>query len=261
MQCAQRVASAEADVGRKRALLETGAVSAREMDLAERELAAARAAARSAGASLRMTGAVPAAPDGRTTLRASLPGTVVRRPAVVGLLASEDTTLATIADTSVMWALCDVPADDAVRIAVGQPMDVRVDGLDESFPGEITWIAAEVEPRTRTVAARAELANPDGRLRAHQFARASIETGPPRAGVTVPREAVQRVMGQEVVFVRTGDGVYEPRVVHREGRGEQVSVEGRVSVGDAVVTTGAVLLRTEVMPGSVGAGCCEVPEP
>jgi cobalt-zinc-cadmium efflux system membrane fusion protein len=31
-----------------------------------------------------------------------------------------------------------------------------------------------------------------------------------------------------------------------------------VLAGDKVVTTGAVLLRTEIMPGSIGAGCCEI---
>ena len=51
-------------------------------------------------------------------------------------------------------------------------------------------------------------------------------------------------------------------VVEEVGNSVAVGVpESFVSVGDAVVTTGAVLLRTEVMPGSVGAGCCEVPEP
>lgn len=256
----QRVASAEADVARKRGLVESGSVSARELDLAERELAAAEAAERSARATLRMTGAAGSNPNGRAVIRSPIDGTVVRRPAVVGLLASEDTTLATVADTSVMWALCDVAARDAARVAVGQPMDVTVDGADEPIAGELTWLAAEVDPRTRTVATRAELLNPEGRLRAHQFARASIETGTPRAGVVVPRDAVQRVMGREVVFVRTNEGVYEPRVVRRHGRGPQVQVEGRVAAGDEVVTTGAVLLRTEVVPGSVGAGCCEVPE-
>lgn len=256
----QRVASAEADVARKRALVESGSVSARELDLAERELAAAQAEERAARAALRMTGAAASNPNGRTILRSPIDGTVVRRPAVVGLLASEDTTLATVADTSVMWALCDVAAADAARVELGQPMDVIVDGADAPIDGTITWLAAEVDPRTRTVATRAELPNPDGHLRANQFARAVIETGAPRAGVMVPREAVQRVMGKEVVFVRTGEGVYEPRVVRRHGRGAEVQVEGRVSVGDPVVTTGAVLLRTEVVPGSVGAGCCEVPE-
>ncbi len=256
----QRVASARADVERKRVLAEGGSVSAREVEIAERELAAAEAAERSARATLRMTGAAASNPNGRTVLRSPIAGTVVRRPAVVGLLANEDTTLATVADTSVIWALCDVAASDAARVAVGQPMDVTIDGVDEPIEGELTWLAAEVDPRTRTVATRAELPNPEGLLRANQFARATIETGVPRAGVVVPRDAIQRVLGQEVVFVRTGEGVYEPRVVTRHGRGEQVQVEGRVSAGDEVVTTGAVLLRTEIVPGSVGAGCCEVPE-
>jgi cobalt-zinc-cadmium efflux system membrane fusion protein len=52
--------------------------------------------------------------------------------------------------------------------------------------------------------------------------------------------------------------VYEPRVVERHGGAERVQVEGRLRAGDQVVTTGAVLLRTEIMPGSIGAGCCEV---
>ena len=101
-------------------------------------------------------------------------------------------------------------------------------------------------PRTRTVAARAEIPNDGGKLRANQFARASIETGASRTAVSVPREAVQGVGEREVVFVRTAPGVYEPRVVRRRGDGERVQVEGRVAAGDAVATTGAVLLRTEI---------------
>jgi cobalt-zinc-cadmium efflux system membrane fusion protein len=72
---------------------------------------------------------------------------------------------------------------------------------------------------------------------------------------------MQRVGEHEVVFVRTAAGLYGPRVVQRRGDGEQVLVEGRIDAGDLVVTTGAVLLRTEIMPGSIGAGCCEVEPP
>lgn len=115
-----------------------------------------------------------------------------------------------------------------------------------------------MDPRTRTVAARAEVRNDRGRLRANQFARARIETGAPRTAATVPRAAVQRIAEREVVFVRTAQGVHEPRLVERHGEGERVQVEGRIQAGDAVVTTGAVLLRTEIMPGSLGARCCEV---
>ena len=161
-----------------------------------------------------------------------------------------------------MWALCDVLEADAARVALGQPVLVTT-GADGAAPirGEITWIAAEVDPRSRTVTARAEVANPAGALRANQFARASIQTAPPRDLVSVPRAAVQRVGDREVVFVRTERGVYEPRVVTRHGGGERVQIEGRVAHGDAVVTRGGVLLRSENMPGRIGAGCCDVGPP
>lgn len=257
-----RLRTAQANIARQRGLWADDIVSARQVEVAEQELASAQAEARTAEATLRMAGAAQSTPSGRYTLSAPMAGTVVRRPAVVGLLAAESESLATIADTSVMWALCDVPEAHASRVSLGQRVVVRIDGSEDApIAGELTWIAAEVDPRTRTVAARAEVPNEGGRLRANQFARARIETGAPRTAVSVPRAAVQRIGEREVVFVRAGQGVYEPRVVRRFGDGPRVQVEGRVQPGDAVVTTGAVLLRTEIMPGSIGAGCCEVDPP
>lgn len=255
----ERVRTAEADLGRQRELRESDIASARQVEVAERELASARAEARTAEATLRIAGAARSDPSGRYTLRSPIAGAVVRRPAVVGLLATESESLATIADTSVMWALCDVRERDAHRVAAGQTAIVSVRGLDDAT-GTITWIAAEVDPRTRTVEARAEIPNPDGRLRANQFARAQILVGEAAEAVQVPRAAVQRVGEHEVVFIQMEPGLYQPRVVVRHGDSDQVHVEGRVRPGDRIVTTGAVLLRTEIMPGSIGAGCCEVPE-
>jgi cobalt-zinc-cadmium efflux system membrane fusion protein len=258
----ERIRTARAHLTRQRELRKSDIASARQVEIAEQELNIAQTEARAAEATLRMAGAARAAPSGRYRLTAPIAGTVVRRPAVVGLLATESTSLATIADTSVMWALCHVPEADASRIAIGQKVRVTVDGGEHSsFEGEITWIAAEVDPTTRTVTARAEVPNSNGQLRANQFARARVETGAPRVAVSVPRAAVQRVGKHDVVFVRTANGVYEPRVVRPHGGGDVVQVEGGVQNGDAVVTTGAFLLRTEIMPGSIGAGCCEVNPP
>jgi cobalt-zinc-cadmium efflux system membrane fusion protein len=257
----QRVHSAESNLARQRELLASEVTSQRQVEVAEQELANAQSEARTAEATLRMAGAARSSPSGRYTLTSPVAGSVVQRPAVLGLLATESESLATIADTSRMWALCDVPEVHANRIALGQPMAVAVDGVPTRLTGTITWIAAFVEPRTRTVTARAELPNENGQLRANQFARATIQTGATASSVQVPRAAIQRVGEHEVVFVRTAAGLYGPRVVQRRGDGEQVLVEGRIDAGDLVVTTGAVLLRTEIMPGSIGAGCCEVEPP
>ncbi len=259
----ERGRTARANLERQRDLLESNFASERKVELATQELAAAEAEARAASATLRIAGADQETLSGSFVVTAPIDGTVVRRPAVVGLLATEELSLATIADTSMMWALCDVPEQSVSRLQLGQIAHITLDGSAEDiFDGKITWISAEVDPRTRTVAARAEIPNPDGRLRSNQFARASIETATEDSAVAVPVSAVQRVGDQSVVFIRTEPGVYEPRVVTLElPTGELIQVEGDVHVGDLVVTTGAFLLKTELMPGNIGAGCCEVEPP
>ena len=289
----ERVRAAQAHLERQEKLRANGIASARQVEVAKQELTSAQAEVRTAKATLRMVGASAASPSGRYTLVAPISGTIVRRPAVLGLLATESESLATIADTSLMWALCDVPEADASQIALGQ-MAVLALGIRhnnggkgqqvelelakhhktstaqdpgeskerhlETMEGRLTWIAAEVNPRTHTVTARLEVPNLTGQLRANQFASAHIRTSPATAGISVPRSAIQRVEGQDVVFVRLGRGVYQPRVVRpfRSGVDDWIQIDGRVHAGDRVVTTGAVLLRTEIMPGSIGAGCCEV---
>ncbi len=263
LQAAQeRVRVAQSNLDRYTELLAKDFTTASDVEIAQKELASALAEKRAAKAVLRIAGAAESTPTGRYFLTAPIKGTVVRRPAVVGMLATENDSLATIADTTVVWAMCDVPEADASRIALGQKVLVITNnGTKQAGEGKITWIASEVDPRTRTVTARAEIDNSAGRLRANQFATAKIFIKSKLAGVTIPRAAVQRVSDMEVVFVRTNRGVYEPRVIQRHGDGDLILVEGRLKAGDAVVTTGAVLLRTEIMPGSIGAGCCEVGPP
>jgi len=165
-----------------------------------------------------------------------------------------------VADTSTMWALVDVSEWDATALRIGQSVEVRVDGIaGRTFTGTLTWIAAEVDPRTRTVTARAAIENTDGVLRAGQFAHATIRVETPESAVTIPIGSVQRVNDASVVFVRRSEGLFESRAV-TVGRsdGHRVQVTGEVREGDLVVTTGAFLLRTELTRENIGAGCCEV---
>lgn len=256
----ERVRTASANLQRQRELRADDISSARQVEVAENELASAQAAQRAASSTLRMAGAGKSATSGRYTLRSPIDGEVVRRPAVVGVLATEQESLATVAETSSMWALCAIPERDATRVQKGHSLRLDLGG-GEAAIGEVTWVSPEVDPRTRMVSARAEIPNEQGLLRANQFLDATIIAGAPRASVMVPRDAVQRVEGREVVFLRAKAGMYLPRVVERYGEGDLVAVRGKIEPGDEVVVAGAVLLRTEVLPGSIGAGCCEVEPP
>lgn len=259
---AEAVRVAEQQLRRQQELEQQSIASRRQVELARGDLAAVKARLAAAETTLRMAGAGRERTSGRYTLTAPIAGTVVARSGIVGSLATRDEALATIADTSVMWALCHVPEAALGRVRLGQTMRLFTEATPQpAIAGPVSWIDAKVDARTRMVAVRAEIANADGNLRAEQFVRGQIVVGAGESGVSVPRAAIQRVGEHEVVFVRTQPGVYETRRVERRGGGDPVTVAGNVHEGDAVVTTGAVLLRTEIMPGSIGAGCCEVTPP
>jgi cobalt-zinc-cadmium efflux system membrane fusion protein len=77
-------------------------------------------------------------------------------------------------------------------------------------------------------------------------------------GVAVPRAAVQRANGADVVFVRLTDTLYETRRVETGTRTDGwVEITRGVAAGEDVVTVGSFLLKTETLKGSIGAGCCE----
>lgn len=187
-------------------------------------------------------------------------GTVVERAAALGEVVAPDSPLFAVADVSRMWALLDVFESDVPEIRSGQPVVLHVEGIrGDPVPAEITWVASHVDPRTRTLPARAELHNPRGALKANMFARASIGVRDRLAASVVPVDAVQWEGCCNVVFVKRSDILYEPRkVLLGVSTGTHYEVLHGLRPGDEVVTQGSFLLKTELLKGSIGAGCCEV---
>jgi cobalt-zinc-cadmium efflux system membrane fusion protein len=108
---------------------------------------------------------------------------------------------------------------------------------------------------------RVELPNRDRALKAGVFLRAQIRLTAEHGALLVPRDAVQRAEGRALVFVRRGEAVFEPVAVETgESHGDLVEVVSGIEPGAEVVTTGAFLLKTEIMKESIGAGCCDLEE-
>jgi len=77
----------------------------------------------------------------------------------------------------------------------------------------------------------------------------------------VPRDAIQHAESRTLVFVKRGDTLFEPVAVKTgETRDGLVEVVSGLEPGVEVATTGAFLLKTEIMRASIGAGCCELEE-
>lgn len=254
-----RVAIAETELEREEKLHGKGISSEREVFAARRELEEARATQAAARASLRMVGAGGGGASAYV-LRAPLGGVVTTRHATIGHMVGLDAVLFEIVDTRTMWVEIDVPEDRLVMVAAGQTAVISLDAdPGREWRGAIDYVATAVDPRTRTATARVALDNPDGVLRANMYGTALIELADARPTVMVPRQALQRAGGVDLVFVRLARDVFEARRVKvglREG--ETIEIREGVEPGEKVATRGSFLLKTETLKGSIGAGCCDV---
>jgi membrane fusion protein (multidrug efflux system) len=136
---------------------------------------------------------------------------------------------------------------DSARVRPGQAVGVGVAPYPaERFEGTVSVIAPTIDPRTRTLRVRAQIANPAGRLRPGLFARVDLGVSQ-RAGVMlVPEEAILQRADGAVVFRVDGDGTAE-RVVIQTGRHHDGAVEvvSGLDPRDRVVTRG----HTELSDG------------
>lgn len=204
--------------------------------------------------------------EGETSSRlpvlAPFAGEVVARHAVPGEVVDPRDPIFHLTDPAALWARIDLYEEDLQSVRVGQRATVSFDGLPgREFAGPVTWISRSLDPRTRTLEARVVLDNSSDLLRAEMFGSARIELR--RADtVIVPADAVQWDGTCNTVFVREEAGAYEPRRVKLGFRaGDSYEVVRGLEAGEVVVTTGSFLLKTEVMKGSIGSGCCEVEAP
>lgn len=196
----------------------------------------------------------------RFELRSPVSGRIVERSVSVGEFVDAARVLFVIVDTSEMWLMADAYGRDLRLLRVGLPVHFSVDGMPGSgFEGKVTWISSQVDERTRTVPLRVNLRNRDGLLRAKMFGLARIVIHENEEVVGVPVDAVQTDGCCQLVFVEESETVFQPRkVVLGASANGFVEVLRGLKEGEAVASVGSFLMKTEILKGSIGAGCCEV---
>ena len=101
-----------------------------------------------------------------------------------------------------------------------------------------------MEPQTRTVKVRAELANPDGRFKPEMFGNIHLaeqtELRP-----TVPASAIIATDGMSLVWRETSRGVFEKVAVTTGAQvAERVAILSGLQANDRVVVDGVMLLSS-----------------
>lgn len=140
---------------------------------------------------------------------------------------------------------------DLPRISVDDRVDIHVAAYpEERFSGRVQALDSSVLPESRTVRVRAELANPDLRLRPGMFADVRTVQKSSLRVITLPRTAISYNTYGDFVFTVVEDDDGE-RVVERvsvktgEAREGEVRIVEGLEAGAAVVRSGLLRLRNK----------------
>lgn len=170
-----RLQLAEANVKREQELVAKGVSARMELEQAEAEQQAAKAAVEQLRAQLAAFGAGASGSGTSLELRSPFSGTVVARSAMAGQALAPETPLLTVADLSSMWLELQLGADQTTLAKTGAAIEAEFDGLPgQRFPGRIIQVGAGLEERTRLLRVTAEVANPDGLLKDGMFGTAQL---------------------------------------------------------------------------------------
>ena len=254
LQAASEAAVVQAGFDRAKRLQTENITPEKDYLRARAEHEKARAALRAAGDKLRMMGVSPEKLSGSVfPLTAPFSGTVIEKKAVLGELAQPDASLFTVADLSILWIESDLFEKDLGKVKVGAQAAVTVSAYPgEVFKGLLTYISSTMDRETRTVKARVEVPNTDGRLKPEMFATVAIGTGGSVKALLVPEGAVLLLQGQPMVFVAESGG-FEQRAVEVGDRTQGYAVlKSGVAAGESVVVSGAYALKARLLKSQIG---------
>jgi len=151
-----------------------------------------------------------------------------------------------------------VPETQLGRVQTGQTIAVSLDAWPgQRFEGRVYAVAPQVDAATRTLALRAQLPNPDGRLKPGQFARVALETARNASALVIPEQALWPQGEQQCVYVvKDGKAELRPVKIGQREAGLVEITEG-LSESDVVISAGQLKIGpgTPVAPvGGSGSG-------
>jgi RND family efflux transporter MFP subunit len=172
-------------------------------------------------------------------------GFILSRDISPGMRFERHAELYRIADLSHVWILAEVFGRDAQAFLPGTTVHVTLPDTGESFTARVSNVLPELDPVTRTLKPRLELANPGFHLRPGMFVDLELPTLH-REGVTIPVDAVLNTGLVKRVFVETSEDNFEAREVQTGWSfGDRIQITKGVQVGDKVVSSGTFLIDSE----------------
>jgi Cu(I)/Ag(I) efflux system membrane fusion protein len=166
-----------------------------------------------------------------------------------------------------VWVNAEIPESQAGGVSPGTAVSASVAGYPgELLRGRVAALLPDVDAATRTLKARIELANPQGRLKPGMFATVEFAPGAARNVLMVPSEAIIAT-GQRTVVIaaeatQEGKQAFAPVDVEIGEEAEGMTeIRKGLERGMRVVVSGQFLVDSEASLKSAGTRMIDAPAP
>ncbi len=178
-------------------------------------------------------------------------GVVVKVGIRNGMYVTPQNELYTIADLSSVWVIVDVFEHQLTWVNIGDKAEVQVQGVPgKVWQGQVDYIYPELNPKTRTLKVRLQIATPKQLLKPNMFADVSIFSSSKQV-LSVPSEAIIYYENSpRIVKVISEEGAkrlrYQPIEIKigMKSNGRVEIVEG-LAEGDRIVASGQFMIDSE----------------
>jgi len=144
-----------------------------------------------------------------------------------------------------VWAELTVHLRDLAALEVGAEVTIEAQHAAAATRGRIAMLSPTVDTATRTATARVVIENDSGEWRPGVFVTGVVRVAAQSLPVVLPRQAVETVDGQAVVFVARGDAFMPVPVETGLSDRERVEVVSGLSAGTPVVVKGAFAIKAK----------------
>jgi cobalt-zinc-cadmium efflux system membrane fusion protein len=189
---------------------------------------------------------VKAPPSFEVPVRAPISGEVVEQDVSAGQLIQPGTTQCfMISDTSTMWVLVNVYQKDLPYVHAGDTVAIQTDTYPDVFHGKISYVAASLDPSTRTLQARIETNNPGERLKKDMYVSVTVNAGAIPNAIALPNAVVLRdTENQPFVYAAAASNQFGRRsVTLGESLNGQTQITSGLKAGDQVIGNGSLFLQ------------------
>ena len=199
----------------------------------------------------------------RFTLVAPISGVVTELMAREGMTVMAGATLFRINGLSTVWANAEVPESQSALLRPGAKVQATSPAVPgTTFDGKVQAILPEINPTTRTLKARLELANPNSALVPGMFVQMQFMAMRDQKALLVPTEALIQTGKRTVAMLAEENGRFRPVDVEIGiESGGQTEIKRGLQAGQRVVVSSQFLIDSEASLRGVEARLSIEPKP